>query len=337
MAFLTPSAFPVIGCVLLVAAALVLWTGRQATRARRLGFRASRVPAASGLVAVAVMLLVALAAAQPALLRAAPSPSRDDVQVWITLDTSNSMLAAAAPGAENRLRQAQRSAVALRHQLGGLKVGLAVMTSRVLPLLPPTADEDAFAAVAGNSVQPNTPKPLALELAPGNLSTGFSSLAQVPELNFYGNAKRKLMIVISDMETRRFSANGVATAFASHHIGLLLVQAGSARDRVWINGVADPTYRPQRSQAGEVARLAHAGAGGRVFTIGGTSAVAKRVRVLAGRGPSSAGDATQRRYVLLSPYLLLAALPLLVYLLAVSTVGLVRPSSFTGWRRRPAL
>jgi hypothetical protein len=327
VAFLTPSAFPVIGCVLLAAAAVVFMAWRHAARARRLGFRASRVPAVSGLVAIAAMLLVALAAAQPAVLRTAPERSRDDVQVWIAVDTSNSMLAAPAPGADNRLRRARQAAVGLRRRLGGLKVGLAVMTTRVLPLLPPTADENTFAAVERGSVQPNTPEPLTLEIASGNVSTSFSNLTVVPDLNFYGKAKRKLLVVISDMETGEFDTDMVKTAFASHHVGLLLVQVGSAHDRVWMNGHADPSYRPQRSEAGKVARLAEASAGGRLFTIGDTGAVAKRVRLLAGRGPSSAGGIRSSRYVLLSPYLLLAALPLLVYLLAASAAGLVRPQA----------
>lgn len=324
MAFLTPGALPVIGCALLAAAALTLMLGRQATRARRLGFQASRVPAVSGLVAIAVMLLVALAAAQPAILRAEPERSRDDVQVWIAVDTSNSMLAARAPSAVDRLRQAQQAAVALRRRLGGLQVGLAVMTGRVLPLLPPTADEDTFAAVNRSSVQPHTPKPLASEIASGNVSTSFSNLKLVPALNFYGNAKRKLFVVISDMETGYFDPDIVKRAFASHHVGLVLVQVGSAHDRVWLDGSADPTYHPQRSEAGTVARLAEASAGGRLFAIGDTGAVAERLRLLAGNGPSSSGDLTKRRYVLLSPYLLLTALPLLIYLLAASTAGVVR-------------
>jgi hypothetical protein len=155
------------------------------------------------------------------------------------------------------------------------------------------------------------------------VSTSFSNLTAVPELNFYGKAKRKLLVVISDMETADFDTGQVKRAFASHHVGLLLMQVGSAHDRVWMNGRADPSYRPLRSGAGKVASLAAASAGGRLFTVGDAGAVAKRVRLLAGRGPSSAGDVTQPRYVLLSPYLLLAALPLLVYLLA----GVPRPKT----------
>jgi hypothetical protein len=324
MAFLTPSAFPVLGCVLLAAAALVLMTRRQAARARRLGFRASRVPAVGGLVAIAAMLLVALAAAQPAMLRTATERSRDDVQVWIAVDTSNSMLAARAPGAVDRLEQAKQAALALRGHLGGLKVGLAEMTARVLPLLPPTADEDTFAAVDQNSVQADTPRPRPFEIASGNVSTSFANLTLVPELNFYGTAKRRLLVVISDMESGPFAPRLLTTAFAAHHVGLVLVQVGSPHDRIWASGHADPSYRPQRSEAGKIALLAEASAGGRLFTSGNTSAVAQRLRVLAGHGPSSAGNVKQRRYVLLSPYLLLAALPLLVYLLALSTAGVVR-------------
>jgi hypothetical protein len=324
MAFLTPSAFPVIACVLLAAAVVALLLRRQAARARRLGFSTSRLPAVSGVVVVAVMLLVAVAAAQPAILRTGPERSRDDVQVWIAVDTSNSMLAARAPGTVDRLRQAQEAAVALRRRLTGLQVGLAVMTTRVLPLLPPTADENTFTAVDRGSVQPNTPQPLAWEIASTHVSTSFANLEQVPRLNFYGKARRKLLVVLSDMEANDFDPARLTTSFGSHHVGLLLVQVGSTRDRVWVNGHADPAYHPERSEAGKVVRLAERSAGGRLFTIGETDAVAKRVRVLAGHGPSSTGELTQRSYVLLSPYLLLAALPLLVYLLAAPAAGLVR-------------
>ena len=324
MAFLTPSAFPVIGCVVLAAVVLALVMRRQSARARRLGFRTSRVPAVSGVVAIAAMLLVAVAAAQPAILRTEPEQSRADVQVWIAVDTSNSMVAARAPGAVDRLQQAQEAAVALRRRLAGLQVGLAVMTSRVLPMLPPTADENTFAAVDRGSVQPNTPQPLVWEIAARHVSTSFSNLVLVPRLNFYGDARRKLLVVLSDMEASDFDPHTLTTAFASHHVGLVLMQVGSTRDRVWLNGHADPSYRPQRSEADKVARLAEASAGGRLFTTGDTGAVAKRLRALAGHGPSSAGGLTKRSYVLLSPYLLLAALPLLVYLLATAAAGVVR-------------
>ena len=69
--------------------------------------------------------------AQPAILRTVSERSRDDVQVWIAVDTSNSMLAARAPGAADRLRQAREAAAVLRRRLDGLQVGLAVMTSRL--------------------------------------------------------------------------------------------------------------------------------------------------------------------------------------------------------------
>jgi len=308
----------VIGCALIASAALVVIVGRQAARARRLGFRASRMPAASCLLVIAAMLLVGLAAAQPALLRTAAERSRDDVQVWIAVDTSNSMLAARAPGAVDRLQQARQGAIALRRRLGGLRVGLAAMTNQVLPLLPPTADEDTFTAVVRGSVQPNTPEPLASDVNAGNVSTSFSNLELVPELNFYGNAKHRLLVVMSDNETNFFDPNVVKDAFASHRVGLVLVQVGSTHDRVWENGQADRSYRPQRSEERKVARLAQASAGGRLFTSGDTDAVAKRLRVLAGHGPSSAGPDDERRYVLLSPYLLLATLPLLLHLLAAS-------------------
>src|SRR5882672_8094383 len=134
MAFLTPVAFPILVLALAAAGAVVIASLRRAARARTLGFSASRLPAASGCLTVAVLLLVALAAMQPAVLRSAPERTRNDTQTWIAIDTSNSMLASAGPGGRSRLAQAQSDALSLRRRLGDLKVGLAVMTSRVLPL-----------------------------------------------------------------------------------------------------------------------------------------------------------------------------------------------------------
>jgi len=131
-------------------------------------------------------------------------------------------------------------------------------------------------------VKPNNPEPLAWEISSAHVTTSFSTLETVPKLNFYGTAKRKLLVVISDMETGGFDSGVLRAAFAAHRIGLVLVQAGSTHDRVWVNGHADPSYQPQRSEAAKIARLAEASAGGRLFTIGDTRAVANRVRALVG-------------------------------------------------------
>jgi hypothetical protein len=325
MAFLTPAASPILVLALAAAGAVMIASLRRAARARTLGFSASRLPAASGCVTVAVFLLVALAAMQPAVLRSAPERSRNDVQAWIAIDTSNSMLASAGPGRSRRLAQAQADALTIRRRLVDLKVGLAVMTSRVLPLLPPTVDENAFAVVDRGSVKANTPKPLASELS-GKVSTGFKHLDTVPKLNFYGDAKRKLLVVISDMETTAFDPVKLQRAYAQHHVALVLVQVGSAHDRVWLGGHEDAAYHPQRSAARQVAQLATASAGGTLFKGDNTAGVARRLSELAGRGPSSTGD-LERRYLLLAPYLLLATFPLLTYVLAVLAAADLRRRS----------
>ena len=314
MTFLTTAGYPLVVVALAAAAAVVVASRRRGARARALGFSVSRLPHASGAVAVTALLLVALAALQPAVLRSAPQRSRDDVQVWFVIDTSNSMLASAGPGRRRRLAQAQHDALVLRRRLENLQVGLAVMTRAVLPLLPPTADADTFAAVDQALVKPNTPES-PYEAAPRGVSTGFDNLAAVPELNFYGNAKRKLLVVFSDMETTAFLPVRLQRIYAQSHVALILVRVGSTQDRLWLNGREDLSYRPKHSAARDVARLAAESAGGALFDDGDMSTVARRVHALAGSGPSSMRDA-QPRYLLLAPYLLLATLPLLTYLFA---------------------
>jgi hypothetical protein len=317
MTFLNPVAFPLLVLAAAAAAAVVTAALRRTARARALGFSASRVQPASIWLAVAVIVLVALAATQPAVLRSVPERSRTDVQVWEAIDTSNSMLASAGAERTSRLVEARRDALALRRRIGDLKVGLAVMTNRVLPLLPPTADADTFAAVDAGSVKPNTPRPLASDFTFLKVSTGFDKLDAVPQLNFYGKAKRKLLVLFSDMETTGFNPLKLQQEYMEHHVGLVLVQVGSGNDRVWTNGHEDPSYRPLRSAGRQVKQLAAGSAGGRMFRSGDMAAVASRIRELAGHGPTSTSD-TEHSYLLVAPFLLLATAPLVVYLLVLS-------------------
>jgi len=87
-------------------------------------------------VAIAVIpALVAVAAAQPVIVRRESISQRSDAQAFFVLDTSLSMSARSGPGAPTRLARAERDVEALLPQLADIPVGLATMTDRVLPNL----------------------------------------------------------------------------------------------------------------------------------------------------------------------------------------------------------
>jgi hypothetical protein len=136
------------------------------------------------------------------------------------------------------------------------------------------------------------------------VSTSFDRLKTLPPLNFYQGAKRKILVLISDMETEAFGARELAQVFAAHRISLLLVRTGSHRDRVWWRtGGNDPSYRTICSGDRAVAALARLSAGHRLYETGDAADVAARVRALADDG-RLVQDGISRRYVLLAPFLL---------------------------------
>jgi Mg-chelatase subunit ChlD len=316
---LTPSALVLLPMIAGGAVAVALWVRRRAQRARALGFTVERRPSAASVCAVAAVLLAAVAAAQPALPGTAVRMTRADAQVWVTIDTSNSMLARPSQEGSTRLSQTRAFAAALRGQLASVPVGLAAMTDRVLPLLPPTSDQSIFSTVLKHTMKPDTPPPHSDFR--GLVATSLDLLQQVPQQDFFGHAKRRVMVVITDGETRGFKPAQIAASFRSQHEQLIVVRSGGARDRIWLNGHQDSRYRPQFAELGAVeqlARLEHEP----LFTTRQVEAVAGAVRQALGDGPMMA-DGREPVYRSLAPFLLLASLPFLAFTLAVYLGGLL--------------
>ena len=89
--------------------------------------------------------LVAVAAAQPVVVREQLVSERADAQAFVLFDTSLSMRASAAtgPGDAARAREAARSSGCSR-ALSDVPIGIASMTDRSLPNLMPTTDSTLF-------------------------------------------------------------------------------------------------------------------------------------------------------------------------------------------------
>src|SRR5207249_11550657 len=103
--------------------------------------------------------LVAVAAAQPVVVRERMVQERADAQAFFVLDTSLSMRAAAGPGAPTRLARAKRLAMRLERTLGDVPVGIASMTDRSLPNLMPTTDQTLFDRTVEQAIAVNQPPP----------------------------------------------------------------------------------------------------------------------------------------------------------------------------------
>ena len=158
-------------------------------------------------IVVALVLLpalVAVAAAQPVVVRQQMVSERADAQAIVLFDTSLSMRAAAGPGRPTRLARAKRLALRLQHALPDVPMGLASMTDRSLPNLMPTTDRTLFERTVMQSVAVNQPPP-SQEYRTGRATT-FDALIPLVESHLFAQGvQRRLLVVFTDGESSRIS------------------------------------------------------------------------------------------------------------------------------------
>jgi hypothetical protein len=232
----------------------------------------------------AVPLLLALVAMQPVWRTTTARRVRTDAQVYVAVDTSRSMLAAAAPGAPTRLDRAKEEAIAIRAALPGFAVGVGTLTDRVLPNLLPSADEESFATTVRQAVDIERPPPAST----GVTASTVAALAQVPAGGtFAPSAKRRVLVVLTDGESRPFDPGAVAAALRRDpETELVLVHIWRSNEAIHAaDGTIEGAYKPDPASATALASLADA-SGGAVFGEGQAAAVAKAVKKALGTGPT---------------------------------------------------
>ena len=310
--FLSPSAGLVALGVVLPIAAFVL-AERRIDRARTLLRLAAPGHAGWRTIVVAlaaVPLLLGVAASQPAVRTQHGTRLRTDAQALFVLDVSRSMLASTEPGGRTRLGRARQAALRLHSGLTEVPSGVATLTDRVLPDLFPTGDRAAFDSTV-HHVAIEQPPPQSIEL---NAST-FAPLADVASQGYYTPAaRRRLLVVLTDGESRAFSASAVARALRSGPgVSLILVRVWADDERVFGPSGQAESYRPDTQSALALAGLA-AATGGRVFAARDMGAAAAFARSALGRGPTTARG-RETRTTPLAPYLAAATLVPLLFVL----------------------
>jgi hypothetical protein len=310
LVFLTPAAALVAAAVLLPLAAFVLAERRVAAVRRLLELRPPRggvdVPLLVSLAAV--VLVLALAAAQPALSDTQTQRVRTDAQVLFVLDVSQSRAASAGPSGRRRLERAKTSATRLRAAIPDVSSGVATLTDRVLPNLLPVPDATAFDATVEQTVAINEPPPRELNVR----ATNFEALSAVPSSGYFDpSATHRAVVLLTDGESSFFNAAGIGRAFAAApRTSFLAVQFWRGNEAIYgAAGKTDPNYRPDPASKTQLAALAGA-THGQVFAEGETGRAAAALRSLLGRGPTRFVGRTRSRHPL-APYVaLLALLPL---------------------------
>ena len=305
MILLTP-----LGLLVAVAAALpvaAIGIGLRRAEAVRAALRLRAPRHATDLRAVAALValfvLLAVAASQPALAHDSRQRVRTDAQALFVIDTTRSMAAATEPAAPTRLARAERLAATLRGSIPDVEAGIATLTDRVLPDLLPVPDAASFDATLSRVVGIERPPPRAVNV----LATSFDSLAAIPSSGFFERrAKRRVVVLLTDGESRPFDTGALGRAFAD--VGLIVVGVRRSGEVVFgHSGRAEPGYRPDAAAPTVLAAVA-AATGGRPFVETDLAAASSRLRRLLGKGPTASVVGRSRRETPLAPFVALGAL-----------------------------
>jgi von Willebrand factor type A domain len=313
LSFLTPlDALFALAVVLPLAAFLA--TDRRAGRIRRL--LALPSPRRRTLVPVVIALasltsLVAVAAAQPVVVRERLVSERADAQAFFVFDTSLSMDASAGPGRPDRLARAKRLALRLRATLPDVPVGIVSMTDRSLPNLMPTTDIALFKRTLLESVAVDHPPPS--QVYPGRATT-FAALVPLVESRFYSQGvQRRLLVVFTDGESSKVSP--FLSLTLQRRVTPVFVHVWAPGERIYgRGGKPDPRYVSDPTSAAALDHLAQITGGRHSFTEEQSSAVAKVARNAVGyAGTRTRIDSYAR--VALAPWFVLAGVLPLTFLL----------------------
>ena len=265
-------------------------------------------------IAVALMVLtslVAVAAAQPVVVRQRLVSERADAQAFFLFDTSLSMRASAGPGQPSRLLRAKRIALRLREKLEDVPIGIVSMTDRSLPNLMPTTDIALFTRTLRQSVTVDHPPPS--QVYKGR-ATSFQALVPLVESHFFSQGvQRRLLVVFTDGESSRISPFLIITLH--RRVTPVFIHVWSAGERIYgRDGRPDPKYAADPRSVAALDHLAALTGGRHSFTETQTASVARVARDAVGyAGTRTHIDAYAR--VALAPWLVLAGAVPLAFLL----------------------
>jgi hypothetical protein len=314
VSFLTPldSLFVLVAAIPIAA---FLFTERRAARIRRLlSLHSQRRRALAPIVIALVLLpaLVAVAAAQPVVVRERLISERADAQAFVVLDTSLSMKASSGFGKPTRLARAKRFAVRLQRALPDLPMGLASMTDRTLPTIMPTTDSTLFDRAVDQSIQINQPPP---SQNYKTRATTFAALVPLVESHFFSpGVQRRLLVVLTDGESAQISP--LLRLTLKRRVAAVYVHVWEPGERIYTKRGATPGYVADPTSTRALASLAEF-TGGDVVSENDFSGAAHAARAAVGvAGTRTHIDSYAR--VALAPWFVIAG---------------VLPLGFLLWRR----
>lgn len=261
----------------------------------------SWLPVAVALAAVPALL--GIAAAQPVVAQTRSLPERTDAQVFVVMDITRSMLAAAGPDAPTRFERARRIALELGDQLPEVPIGIASMTVGMLPHLFPTTDRRVYAETLQDTLDIGE----VWTGLGGTIATSYDALAAAPQLNYFPpSAEKRLLVVLSDGESRPLEKD-LASAFRRQpQIHSIFVHLWDADERVYLGGVPEAAYAPDEASRATLDRVASL-VKGQVLSESESGDLPQVARELLGTGPTTDREQEGERTALM-PYVSLAAI-----------------------------
>jgi len=321
--FLSPMAALVAVAFVLPLVALAL-RERAASRVRS-GLGLARPGAARmlgrivGLAALAA--LVAATAAQPAVRATDRTPVRADAELYLTFDVTRSMLAASAPGRTVRFERARRIGIQLHRGLRDVPTGVATFSNRMMPLLFPTGDERGVEAVLAHSLRIMQPQPAFLTAA---RATQLGTLTLAADRSYFNpGAQKRVLVVLSDLDTDFFSLDGTLKLLRRHRIEPFLIRVAEPGERIFERNGRPEAY----TSVSTVSVGALRAAGWHAYEEPDAAHVVGDVRSYLGGGATRPSGVVESQRNLA---------PLLALLALVVAVALTAPSLYSGLTARSA-
>ena len=249
--------------------------------------------------------LLGFAAAEPSIRVQHGRLARTDAQMVVAIDSSRSMLASSGRHGIPRYRRAVAFARKLRAELPQLPAGISSLTNRILPYLFPTSDARAFDLVLDQAYGIERPPPA---LTAERWVTTFDPLNDVAAERFFSpTARKRVLVVLSDAETREFDSSGVLRRLELAGTTPIVVRFWHRDERIFRPGGADATYRATQPDSLEQLR----GAGWPAYSENDRAAVVSRIRAAIGSGPLERVGYGEHETSLAPVVALLALAPLL--------------------------
>jgi hypothetical protein len=298
-----------IGLVPIAVALFRLRTDRRVQRELELAVPPAAARLARPAALACVFGMLGLAAAQPAVRLEHTRVARSDAEIVVVLDSSRSMLASEGPNRPARYLRAVAFAHRLHAALPDVPTGLSSLTNRVLPYLFPTSDTGAYNLVLDEAYGIQRPPP-ALTAEPW--VTTFDPLNEAAVRHFFSpEVRRRVLVVLSDGETRDFAARSVLRNLRHAGTTPVVVRFWHPDERIYRRGRTVGGYRATRPDV----LAALQAAGWPAYPEADFGAVLRRVRSAIGSGPAAAVGYDRREYPL-APILAFVALAPLLLLLA---------------------